>query len=48
MISSGSSVDVVSPDRIIGLANLLATDRAIADARYPAPDIKAGPAASRM
>ena len=44
MISSGSSVDVVSPDCIIGLANLLATDRAIADARYPAPDIKAGPA----
>ncbi len=32
----------VGPGHIIGLANLLATDRAIADARYPLPDIKSG------
>jgi lysophospholipid hydrolase len=42
IINGRSDIDAVGPGHIIGLANLLATDRAITDARYPLPDIKSG------
>ena len=44
VVAGHSDATFVTPGHIIGLANLLATDRAIADARYPPPDIKAGAA----
>jgi lysophospholipid hydrolase len=40
---NGRDDSPVTAGHIIGLANLLATDRAIVDARYPPPDVRAGP-----
>lgn len=39
---NGRDGNPVTAGHIIGLANLLATDRAIVDARYPPPDVTAG------